>query len=57
MMQALAKKHGFRLDVPVKDMKPKHLDLVLYGDPDQIKITLHDVGRARRTAGTRRSRA
>ncbi len=39
MMQALAKKHGFRLDVPVKDMKPKHLELVLYGDPDQIKIS------------------
>jgi excinuclease ABC subunit A len=39
MVTALAKKHGFRVDVPVKDMKPKHLDLVLYGDPDQVSIT------------------
>jgi excinuclease ABC subunit A len=39
MVQALAKKHGFRIDVPVKDMKQKHLDLVLYGDPDQVSVT------------------
>ena len=38
MVQALAKKHGFRLDVPVQKMKQKHLDLVLYGDEDPISI-------------------
>jgi excinuclease ABC subunit A len=39
MVQALARKHGFRLDVPVRNLKPKHLELVLYGDPDQVSIT------------------
>ncbi len=38
MLQALAKKHGFRLDVPVSKMKPEHLDYVLYGDEDKISI-------------------
>jgi len=38
MLQALAKKHGFRLDVPVREMKEKHLKLVLYGDADPIQI-------------------
>ena len=38
MLQALAKKHGFRLDVPVNKMKPEHLDYVLYGDEDKISI-------------------
>jgi len=39
MVRALAKKHGFRTDVPVKDMKKQHLDLVLYGDEDKITVT------------------
>jgi excinuclease ABC subunit A len=44
MMQALAKKHGFRLDVPVREMKAKHLDLVLYGDEEGISITYKTSG-------------
>jgi excinuclease ABC subunit A len=38
MLQALAKKHGFRLDVPVSAMKPAHLNLVLYGDEGGISV-------------------
>ncbi len=38
MLQAVAKKHGFKLDVPVKAMKQKHLDLMLYGDDDPITL-------------------
>ncbi|HXK32629.1 MAG TPA: excinuclease ABC subunit UvrA [Dehalococcoidia bacterium] len=44
MVQALAKKHGFRLDVPVKDMKKQHLDLVLYGDDGRIAINYKTSG-------------
>jgi len=32
ILQAAAKKHGFKLTVPVSEMKQKDLDLVLYGD-------------------------
>jgi len=39
MVQALAKKHGFKLNVAVRDMDPKQLNLVLYGDEDQISIS------------------
>jgi len=44
MVQALAKKHGFRLNVAVKEMKPKHLNLVLYGDEDRISISYQTSG-------------
>ncbi len=44
MLHALAKKHGFRLDVPVKDMKPADLELVLYGDEGQISISYKTSG-------------
>jgi len=38
LMRAVARKHGFSLDVPVKDMKPEHLELILYGDKDRITL-------------------
>src|SRR5207248_4468874 len=38
MVQAVAKKHGFSLDVPVSKMKQKHLDIVLYGDETPVTI-------------------
>jgi len=44
MLQALAKKHGFKLDTPVKSMKEKHLRLVLYGDEDPIAISYKTSG-------------
>ncbi|HET6615378.1 MAG TPA: excinuclease ABC subunit UvrA, partial [Dehalococcoidia bacterium] len=44
MLQALAKKHDFKLDVPVKSMKEKDLRLVLYGDADPISINYKTSG-------------
>jgi len=44
MVQAVAKKHGFKLNLPVKEMKKQHLDLVLYGDADQIQIKYQTSG-------------
>ncbi|MEK7693087.1 MAG: excinuclease ABC subunit UvrA, partial [Chloroflexota bacterium] len=38
MLQAVAKKHGFRLNVPVKEMQQQHIDLILYGDEDPITL-------------------
>src|SRR5438067_344006 len=38
MVQAVAKKHGFSLDVPVSKMKQKHLDIVLHGDDTPVTI-------------------
>ncbi len=44
MLHALAKKHRFRLDVPVRQMKEKHLRLVLYGDEDPITLRYTSAG-------------
>jgi len=38
MLVAVAKKHGFKLNVPVREMKQKDLDLLLYGDDDPITL-------------------
>ncbi|MCH8051690.1 MAG: excinuclease ABC subunit UvrA [Chloroflexi bacterium] len=38
MVNALADKHGFDLNTPVKKMKPEHLELVLYGDDSEITL-------------------
>ncbi|MCH7617222.1 MAG: excinuclease ABC subunit UvrA [Chloroflexi bacterium] len=38
MVNALADKHGFDLNTPVKKMKPEHLELVLYGDDGEITL-------------------
>ncbi len=37
-LAALAKKHGFCLDTPVKDLPPKVMDILLYGSDDKITI-------------------
>ncbi len=39
MLQALAKKHGFKLNVPVSEMNPKHLNLVMYGDDAPLTLS------------------
>jgi excinuclease ABC subunit A len=44
MVQAVAKKHGFRLDVPVKDMKKQHLDIILYGADGNITLKYQTSG-------------
>ena len=39
-MKALAKRYGFRLDTPVKDMEPDHINRILYGtDGEKLKIS------------------
>jgi excinuclease ABC subunit A len=42
LLNALARKHGFSLDAPVKALTPEQLDLVLHGDKG--RITLHYTG-------------
>jgi excinuclease ABC subunit A len=39
LMHAVARKHGFSLDVPVKEMKPEHLELVLHGDSSRVTLS------------------
>ena len=39
ILEGLAKKHRFSLDVPVAKLAKKHLDLVLYGDPTPVTLT------------------
>ena len=38
MINAVARKHKFDLNTPVKQMKPDHLELVLYGDKGEITL-------------------
>ena len=42
LLNALARKHGFALNTPVKGLTPEQLDLVFYGDKGPI--TLHYTG-------------
>ncbi|MGE3278576.1 MAG: excinuclease ABC subunit UvrA [Candidatus Altimarinota bacterium] len=34
MLEQVAKKHGFSLHVPVKELEDEHIDLILNGDPE-----------------------
>ncbi|KYC45824.1 MAG: excinuclease ABC subunit A [Candidatus Methanofastidiosum methylothiophilum] len=36
-LEALSKKFNFRLDVPVKNLSEKHLNILLYGTTDKVK--------------------
>ena len=36
-LEALSKKFNFRLDIPVKDLSKKHLDILLYGTTDKVR--------------------
>lgn len=38
MIKQVAKHYGFSLKIPVKDMDPAHLDIVLYGTKDKIEF-------------------
>jgi excinuclease ABC subunit A len=44
MLHAVAKKHGFKLNVPVEEMDPAHLELLLYGDDGGISINYQSSG-------------
>ncbi|HWC28755.1 MAG TPA: excinuclease ABC subunit UvrA, partial [Dehalococcoidia bacterium] len=36
--EAAAKKHGFRTDVPIRELTPAQLNIVLYGDPGKVTV-------------------
>ena len=36
-LEAISKKFNFRLDVPVKNLSQKHLDILLYGTTDKVR--------------------
>ncbi len=44
LLNALARKHGFALNMPVKDLTEKQLDFVLYGDDGQITLQYTGAG-------------
>jgi excinuclease ABC subunit A len=39
IMEAAAKKHGFRTDVPIRELTDKQLNVILYGDPAPVTVT------------------
>lgn len=36
-LETISNKYNFRLDVPVKDLSKKHLDILLYGTTDKVR--------------------
>jgi len=44
MLEALAKKHKFSLEVPVAQLSKKHLDLIFYGDSSPVTLTFTSTG-------------
>ena len=38
MMEAVAHKHGFSMDVPVRELKREHIDALLYGTDEKIRV-------------------
>ncbi|HSX25248.1 MAG TPA: excinuclease ABC subunit UvrA, partial [Candidatus Andersenbacteria bacterium] len=39
MLEALAKKHGFRVDKPISQLSKKDLDIILYAENEEIGVT------------------
>ncbi len=44
MLEAIAEKYGFSVHVPIRQLTPEQLDLVLYGDGGRDKVTLKFIG-------------
>ena len=44
LLEGVAKKHKFALDVPVKDLTPAQLNVVLYGDPEPVRVSYRGGG-------------
>jgi len=42
ILEGAARKHGFRTDVPVRELTKKQLDVVLYGDPHKVTVTYNN---------------
>jgi excinuclease ABC subunit A len=48
LLHSVAEQHGIPMNVPVQDMDPKQVDLLLYGSGEEERITLQP-GRGRRS--------
>ncbi len=44
LLEAAAKKHDIRLDVPVSELSPEALNVVLYGDPGAVTVVYQSSG-------------
>ncbi|MCI0849520.1 MAG: excinuclease ABC subunit UvrA, partial [Chloroflexi bacterium] len=44
ILEAVAEKHRFSLDVPISKLAKKHLDIVLYGDSKPVTVTFRGSG-------------
>ena len=47
LMESVAQANGFSSKTPVKDLDPKHIDLILYGNDDKKVTVRHRTGRGR----------
>ena len=47
LMESVAQANGFSSKTPVKDLAPKHIDLILYGNDDKKVTVRHRTGRGR----------
>jgi excinuclease ABC subunit A len=53
LLEAAARKHKIPLDVPVRELKPEQLKVILYGDSTPVKLTYKGSGGATNTWETR----
>jgi excinuclease ABC subunit A len=44
ILEGAARKHGFRTDVAVRELTPKQLNVVLFGDPTPVTVTYQNSG-------------
>jgi excinuclease ABC subunit A len=42
ILEGAARKHGFRTDIPVRELTKKQLDVVFYGDPGKVTVTYNN---------------
>jgi excinuclease ABC subunit A len=42
ILEGAATKHGFRTDIPVRELTKKQLDVVLYGDPHKVTVSYNN---------------
>jgi excinuclease ABC subunit A len=38
LIEAVARKHGFSMDAPVRNLKRDHLDVILYGSDEKVRV-------------------
>jgi excinuclease ABC subunit A len=42
ILEGAATKHGFRTDIPVRELTKKQMEVVLYGDPHKVTVTYNN---------------